>query len=426
MARTSLKRRDNQDRILNKGEYQRTNGVYEYRYKDVFGKTRIIYSWRLTASDKLPKGKTPCKPLREMIADIAEDAKQNIDTYTAKSTTLNERFDLYMESKYDLRRSTKENYMYMYDKYVRKSIGCMKMSDFNYSILLKYYSGLIRKYGFMPNSLNNIHTLLNPVFEVAVWDKLITTNDCSRVMKTIRKNQKTKSEKKPSLTMEQQRVFMNYVESSKTYRHWSNILTVLLGTGMRISECLGLTWSNCDFNEGFIEVTHTLQYRKQEDGRCQHYVEPVPKTDAGERGIPMFDEVRVALLEEKARQEQVGTANTVIDGVSGWCFTNRYGTVYKDSSINDAIERIRNAYNKQEKIASKNEGREPLLLPHFSCHQLRHTFCSRMVEVEGRAKVAQSIMGHKNIDTTMDVYADVEKRTKKEAVKELQGKLFIK
>ena len=95
-----------------------------------------------------------------------------------------------MESKYDLRRSTKENYMYMYDKYVRKSIGRMKMSDFNYSILLQFYSNLIRKHGFMPNSLNNIHTLLNPVFEVAVWDKLIATNDCSRVMKTIRKNQR--------------------------------------------------------------------------------------------------------------------------------------------------------------------------------------------------------------------------------------------
>ena len=228
------------------------------------------------------------------------------------------------------------------------------------------------------------------------------------------------------MTMEQQKVFMNYVESSKTYRHWSNILTVLLGTGMRISECLGLTWSTCDFNEGFIEVTHSLQYRKQEDGSCQHYVEPVPKTDAGKRCIPMFEEVRVALLEEKARQEQVGTANTVIDGVSGWCFTNRYGTVYKDSSINDAIERIRNAYNRQEKIDSKNEGREPFLLPHFSCHQLRHTFCSRLCEVEGRVKVSQAIMGHKNIDTTMDVYADVEKRTKKEAVEALQGKLFIK
>ena len=127
-----------------------------------------------------------------------------------------------------------------------------------------------------------------------------------------------------------------------------NILTVLLGTGMRIGECLGLTWHNCDFEDNTIEVTHTLNYRRREDGHCRHYVEPVPKTEAGERDIPMFDEVRAALLEEKARQDRVGTAGTVIDGVSGWCFTNRYGTVFTESSINDAIERIRLAYNKEE------------------------------------------------------------------------------
>ena len=337
MARTSSKRRDDKKRILEKGEYQKDSGVYEYRYKDIYGKTRSIYSWRLTASDPQPKGKAPCEPLRDMKVAIDKDKHNNIDTFASKTTTLNERFDLYIESRYDLRRSTRENYLSMYNKHVRETIGRMKIGEINYSILLNFYTRLITEHGFMPNSVSNVHTFLNPVFDIAVLDKLIPTNDCPRVMKAIRKNNKTKQEKKKSLTMEEQSAFTKFMDSSPKHRHWSNIMTVLLGTGLRIGECLGLTWQNCNFDEGIIEVTHTLNYRVQEDGHCRHYVEPVPKTDAGEREIPMFDEVRTALLEEKAHQEKVGTAGTVIDGVSGWCFTNRYGTVFLEKSINNAI-----------------------------------------------------------------------------------------
>lgn len=220
--------------------------------------------------------------------------------------------------------------------------------------------------------------------------------------------------------------FMRYLERSPKYRHWLNILTVLLGTGMRINECLGLTWSECNFRTNTIVITHTLNYRKQEDGHCRHYVEFIPKTPAGFRTIPIFDEVRAALLEEKEYQDRNGTAGTVIDGVSGWVFTNRYGTVFKEKSINDAIERIYKAYNASEKETAKKEGREAFLLPHFTCHQLRHTFCTRLVEVEPRAKIVQSIMGHANISTTMDVYAEVEERAKKEAAIQLQGSIFIR
>lgn len=427
MGRTSTKRRDSNNRVLEKGEYQKKqSGIYEYRYKDIHGKTRSIYSWRLTASDSTPAGKGKCEPLRDMITAIKRDVSNNIDTYTAKTTTLNQRFEIYMESKINLRRSTRQNYTYMYDKYVRDTVGRMKMCDIKYSIIQRLYNSMITKKGLKPNSMEILHTILNPIFERAVWDNLIDSNPCPKAMKQIRNSDTWVKEKKASLTEEQQRVFMKFLESSPTYRHWSNILTVLLGTGVRIGECLGLTWLECNFDENVIEITHTLNYRKQEDGHCRHYVEFVPKTNAGERRIPMFDEVRAALLEEKARQEREGTAGTVIDGVSGWCFTNRYGTVFTESSINDAIERIIRAYNKAEQIAAAGEGRTPFLLPHFTCHQLRHTFCTRMVEVEPRAKVVQAMMGHADSRTTLDIYAEVEERTKKEAALQLQGKIFIK
>lgn len=426
MARTSSKRRDDKKRILEKGEYQKDSGVYEYRYKDIHGKTRSIYSWRLTASDPQPKGKAPCKPLRDMIQDINEDKHNNIDTFVAKTTTLNDRFDIYIEGKINLRRSTKQNYIYMYDKYVRDSVGRMKMCEINYSIIQRLYNDMITKYGFKPNSMESLHTVLNPIFDRAVWDNLIDSNPCPMAMKQIRASDAWVKEKKLPLTLEQQQTFMRFLESSPKYRHWLNILTVLLGTGMRIGECLGLTWSECQFKTGMIVVTHTLNYRKQEDGHCRHYVEFLPKTQAGIRSIPMFDEVRTALLEEKERQARVGTAGTVIDGVSGWVFTNRDGTVFKEKNINDAIERIYKAYNASEQEAAEREGREPFLLPHFTCHQLRKTFCTRLCESENRPKIVQAVMGHANISTTMDVYAEVEERAKKEAIVQLQGTVFIK
>ncbi len=427
MARTSSARKDTskKPRVLEKGEYQRADGRYEYRYVDIYGKKRSIYSWRLTRSDPLPKGKEPCEPLRDMIRKIENDKHKNLDTYIAENTTLNERFDIYIESKINIRRSTRENYTYMYNKYIRDTIGHMKIRDIKYSIIQRLYNDMVTKYGFKPNSMEVLHSVLNPIFSRAVWDNLIDSNPCPKAMKEMRSSDAWVREKKHALTIEQQKAFMGYVKTSHLYKHWYNILTVLLGTGMRIGECLGLTWFDCLFQEGFIDVNHTLNYRKQGDGKCRHYVEFFPKTIAGGRMIPMFDEVRQALLDEKERQERVGTAGTVIDGVSKWVFTNRYGTVYKENSINAAIRRIVKSYNEEEKITACNEGRKPLLLPHFTCHQLRHTFCTRLVEVEPRAKVVQEIMGHSDISTTMEVYAEVENSVKKKAAEIVQGKLYI-
>ena len=284
---------------------------------------------------------------------------------------------------------------------------------------------MITKYGFKPNSMEVLHTVLNPVFERAVWDNIIDSNPCPKAMKQIRESDAWVKSKKSALTLEEQKAFMNFLRTSPEYQHWTNIMVVLLGTGMRIGECLGLTWQSCKFKAGEIIVDHTLNYRQDSNGHCQSYIEFATKTKAGKRSIPMFDEVRAALLEEKQRQEKAGTAATVIDGLSDWVFTNRYGTVFKPKSINAAIARICNAYNEAERKAAKAEGREPFLLPHFTCHQLRHTFCTRLCEVEPRAKIVQAIMGHADFDTTMDVYAEVEERTKKEAVRQHQSKIFI-
>ena len=97
------------------------------------------------------------------------------------------------------------------------------------------------------------------------------------------------------------------------------------------------------------------------------------------------------------------------------------GIIHKPSVINSAIKRISEAYNAEEIIKAKRESRRPVLIPHFSCHHIRHTFCTRFCENERNLKVIQSIMGHANIETTMDIYAEATDVKKKEAIKALEN-----
>ena len=62
---------------------------------------------------------------------------------------------------------------------------------------------------------------------------------------------------------------------------------------------------------------------------------------------------------------------------------------------------------------------------HFSAHNLRHTFCTRLCENETNLKVIQEIMGHRNIETTMDVYNEATKEKKMSSFANLEGKIRV-
>lgn len=63
-------------------------------------------------------------------------------------------------------------------------------------------------------------------------------------------------------------------------------------------------------------------------------------------------------------------------------------------AINRAIDTITRWCNKEEEQKAQKESREPIIIPHFSCHVFRHTFCTRFCENETNIKVIQEIMGH--------------------------------
>ena len=405
------KRKDNKGRNLRTGEYQRTDGIYQFKYTDSTGKKRVIYSKDLAE-------------LRIKEEAVKQDLKDGIKTRAEVTLTVNDMFQKYIATKTELKPSTLTNYKYMFRNYVQDSFGLKKLADVRYSDVKSFYNSLIKEKNFKPNSMEIINTILHPVFTLAVRDGYIRTNPTDRVMREIKQSHNWEKPKRHALTVEQQTAFISYVANSETYNHWLPLFTTFLGTGCRVGELIGLRWEDCDFDNDVISINHNLIYRQTENGNCEMSI-TTPKTSAGCRTIPMLPEVKKAILTERKNQMLNGFSTTEIDGYKGFIFVNRYGYVHNPMTINRAIVRIYKAYNLEEVENAKKEKREPVLIPHFSVHNLRHTFCTRFCENETNIKVIQEIMGHSDISTTMNIYAEATESKKQESFKNLAGKIKI-
>lgn len=416
-AAMASKRKDIKGRILRDGEIQKADGRYEYRYHDVNGERRSIYSWRLTETDIVPKGKRACPSLRELEQQLTRDVQDGL--LTQQKITLNGRWDDYISNKPELKQSTRTNYLYMYDKYVREEIGNLSVTTIKYSSMKKFFNHLLHDLGFKPNSIEVMNTILHPVFTIAVRDGLIRTNPTDGIMVDLKRSNDWEKPKRRSLTEEQQRAFMTFVETSRQYNNWNPLFTCLLGTGCRVGEMLGLRWEDVLWKENVISVNHNLIYRMQDSGKVEFHI-TTPKTRSGVRVIPMFQNVRRELQNEYKRQEQAGFCKDVVDGYTGFIWQNRFGKVLSPHCVNRAISRIVADHNEMEVEAARSDNRDPLVIPSFSVHQLRHTFCTRLCENETDLKLIQEIMGHASITTTMDVYNESNTDRKKASFTKLE------
>lgn len=420
-----LKRTDNRGRILKGGESQRKDGTYRFTYTDADGVRHDVYSKRLVSTDRLPPGCKEDLCLREKERKILRDLEDGIKAPVENKATLNDLFQIYISNKPELKESTRTNYLYMYQKYVQNTLGKKKIASIKYSDIKAFYNKLIQEMGFKPNSMEIIHTIIHPVFTLAVRDNYIRINPAAGAMADIKKSHNWEKPKRHALTVREQETFISYIANHKVYSHWLPLFTVLLGTGGRIGEITGLRWEDCDFEAGIININHNMVYRKfdGEEKAAFHIV--TPKTSAGIRIVPMLSEVRKALEGEFERQKITGFNESVVEGYTGFIFQNRYGDPLSAHNVNRAIERIYKDYNEEEKARAAEEGREPFLIRHFSVHNLRHTFCTRFCENESNIKVIQEIMGHADIETTMNIYAEATEQKKKESFANLEGKVKI-
>ena len=406
-------RKDLRGRSLRKGEVQRSSDKrYMYTYTDPMGRRKFIYANDLAE-------------LREKEAKLMKDQLDGLDLYVAGKASVNDTFDRYMSTKYNLRESTKSSYLYTYDHYVRDTFGKKRIADIKYSDVLQFYYYLLNEVKISLGTLDTVHCLLHPTFQLAVRDEIIRNNPTDGVMKEISRESGKNRGIRHALTVEQQRAFMEYIANHPIYYHWWPMFTVLLGTGCRIGEALGLRWQDLDYDRRTISINHSLSYYQKPESNKSVLRISTPKTEAGIRTIPMLDVVKDSFEMLYEEQLENGFNETEIDGMSGFIFCNRFGTVPNPQTVNHTIKRIANSYNADEVVRAKKERRDPIILPNFSCHHLRHTFCTRLCENETNLKVIQSIMGHRNIETTMDIYAEATEEKKQESFENLAAKLDI-
>lgn len=407
----TVARKDSKGRALRKGEcYRPSDNRYVFTYTDRNSKRHYVYACDLSQ-------------LREKEDKLKRDQLDGIKTDLAK-ITVNEQFDKYMETKINIRRSTNGNYIYMYDAFVRPKFGMRKIGDVTYSDVLALYKELLVDRGMQSNTARTINGVLQAVFERAVRDDIIRKNPVRGALKEMTSKVGAKNGVRHALTAEQQKAFMGFIKGHPVYDHWRTVFTVLLGTGMRCGEFIALRWQDIDMQNKMISVNHSLvRISVKPGGRARRLGLSLPKTDAGFRTIPMMDKVYDAFQEEYDRQSETGFNETIIEGMSGFIFQNANGTVLCEQNINSAIRRIVVDYNYEEKTKAAKEKREPVLLPYFSCHCLRHTFCTRLCENGVNIKVIQSVMGHRNIKTTLGIYAEVSERVKQQSIDALSLKM---
>lgn len=404
------KRKDNRGKkVLEKGYSQYKDGLYCYRYR-LDGKTKAIYDRDL---DKL----------KRKVAKLNKDMEDGINFNAAERMTLNAMFDKYIEGKKRIRESTRMNYTYLYDRFVRDGLGERKLAKIRFSDLQNLYNDLLED-TLTIGTLKILHNALHPAFDLAVRDQIIRTNPTDGLLREIANTHETKQEKKFAMTQQEQAAFLAWARKSPDYCLYVPMFITFLGTGLRVGELLGLTWGDIDLKNGVIHVNKTLAYKVWEDGKAAFKIHPT-KTGAGTRDIPILTEVRNALLEQKKERLRCGMCETVIDGYKDFVFSNSRNHVHKPNTINRVIDSIIKWANKEEEENAKAEGREPMLIRHFSVHCFRHTFATFLCRHESNLKTIQEIMGHSSIKVTMDVYAEATEEAKTESFKSLDAKFRI-
>ena len=138
-----------------------------------------------------------------------------------------------------------------------------------------------------------------------------------------------------------------------------------------------------------------------------------------------MQQVYDVLQEEYDRQKQEGFCVENVDGMTNFVFTNRFGMPHNPAAVNRAIKRIVDTHNSEEEVAAKKEKREPIMIPRFSCHIFRHTFASRFCENETNIKVIQEVMGHADVSTTMNIYAEANPDVTKSVIENLSKNMDV-
>ena len=399
-------RRDNKGRKLFNGESQRKDGKYEYKYQDAWGKRKTVYSWKLTPTDRVPAGKRDDISLREKIKQIQKDLNSNITPDGGNFSVL-ELVEKYISQKTGVRHNTRSNYNFVVNVIKKEAFGQKRIDKIKVSDAKEWLIKMQQIDGRGYSSIHTIRGVVRPAFQMAVDDDLLVKNPFEFQLNTVVVNDSVTRE---AITRQQERDFLEFVKNDKHFCKYYDGIYILFKTGLRISEFVGLTKKNIDFDNNRIIVDHQLQRT-----RDMKYIIEDTKTESGERMVPMTPEVKEAFQRILANRKNP-KVEPMVDGYSGFLYLDKNGRPMVALHWEKYFQHIREKYNKIYRSQ----------MPKVTPHVCRHTFCSNMAKSGMNPKTLQYITGHSDISVTLNVYTHLNYDDAEEEMQKVVGTAYKK
>lgn len=393
-------RRDNKGRRLSTGESQDKDGRYRYKYNDAFGKRKSVYSWRLTESDPYPKGKRKDISLREKENAIEKALCDAVSSDGGDMTVL-ELVQRYISQKRGVKHNTRANYNFVINVIKKEAFGAKRIDTIKLSDA-KAWLIKLQDDGRGYSSIHSIRGVVRPAFQMAVDDDLIRKNPFEFQLATVVVNDSVTRE---AITRKQQREFLRFIKEDKHFCKYYDGIYILFNTGLRVSEFVGLTANDIEFDKQRIKIDHQLQRT-----RNMEYEILTPKTEKGERYVPMKEDV-ADCFRRIIQNRKHPKIEPMIDGYSGFLFLDKNDMPMVALHWEKYFQHIREKYNSIYKVQ----------MPCITPHVCRHTFCSNMAKSGMNPKTLQYIMGHSDIGVTLNTYTHLQFEDALEEMKKVVG-----
>lgn len=363
---------------------------YEYRYKDVFGKNRVVSSYRLEPTDQTPKGKKSGQSLREKETEINGLLAKNIDIDGARFTLLEVvgKYLEYLYNRKELSHNTKIGYNVTVNSLKQYKLGYMEIGKIRPEHCEEWLSDMKKKY--RGSSIQSQISLIKRAFEYAVDYDYIVKNPFRRIAAD-----RSDSKSMEAIPIEDMNNFLDFCSKDSHSAHCYEMMYILFWTGLRASELCGLTIDNIDLDNCLIKVEKQLQSINHK------HIVLKPKTSNGVRYIPMTTGVRKCFESVLAKRYLKGDIEPVCYDERGKAYE---GFVFLATRSRKTIIRSHVEEYLQNCIKRYNQANPLNPIRKFEPHICRHTFATNMQGLP--PKTLQSILGHGNITTTMNHYVD--------------------
>ena len=341
--------------------------------------------------------------------DDARYADKHDNVFVPSDMTVDTWFDYWIKNIVgDLAPNTLRNYRERYKFNIQPIIGGMLLSDVKPMHCKMVLNQMDNDYA--GSTIRQTYICMGTILKSALMNDLIVRHPMNgvRYTKPVRAVNDIKY-----LTLEEQEKFMEVAKRSHNYYQYA----LLLETGLRTGELVGLTWDAIDWEKRTLTVNKTLEYRHKQG----YWRAGPPKTQQSYRTIPLTNKAYEILEKVYAnvryRKEadtlsqtleymdrRTGEKSTLV--MSDLVFINwRTGEPAKNSSYDTRLYKLC----------------DEAKIKRFCMHALRHTYATRAIESGMQPKVLQKLLGHASIKTTMDRYVHVTEDSLLKAIRQFEN-----